>query len=95
MAGRSCPAGVLLVLSLIALRYVDEARLPDGVKSFVRSSIPVSAILLPLAFFLSVASPEAQEPNAFIYLAYVGAILLTVGVFTLGVGLMRSESDGP
>jgi hypothetical protein len=40
-------AGVLLVLSLVALRYVDEANLSPGLKGFARSSIPLSAILLP------------------------------------------------
>lgn len=43
-------AGVLLVLSLLALRYVDEATLSDGLKWLVRTSIPVAAILLPVAF---------------------------------------------
>lgn len=86
-------AGVLLVLSLIILRYVDEARLSKGAKRFVRSSVPSAAILLPLAFFLSVLSPDAQEPNALIYLAYLGAVLLVAGVFTLGVGLIRSGGD--
>src|SRR5215212_1874767 len=45
-------AGVLLVLSLVTLRYVDEAALPEGLKTLVRHSIPAAAILLPLAFFL-------------------------------------------
>src|SRR5262249_19113151 len=33
-------AGVLLVLSLIVLRYVDEARLSERTKSFIRLSVP-------------------------------------------------------
>ncbi len=82
-------AGVLLVLSLIALRYVDDARLSARGKWFVRVSIPWSAIFLPAAFFLSVLSPTATEPNALINLAYVGAAVLAVGVLTLGVGLLR------
>lgn len=86
-------AGVLLVLSLIVLRYVDEARLSEGARRFVRSSVPVTAILLPVAFFLSVLSPDAQEPNAMIYLAYLGAVLLVAGVFTLGVGLIRTGTE--
>lgn len=86
-------AGVLLLLSLIALRYVDEANLPERVKGFVRSAIPVSAILLPAAFFLSVLSPDATEPNALINLAYLGAILLMAGVFLLGVGLVRAGRE--
>jgi drug/metabolite transporter superfamily protein YnfA len=82
-------AGVFLVLSLIALRYVDEAALSSGVKHFVRWAIPAAAILLPVAFFLSVLSPTATEPNGLIYLAYVGAIVLAAGLITLGFGLIR------
>ena len=84
-------AGVLLVLSLVALRYVDEANLSGGMKRLARHSIPAAAILLPAAFFLSVASPEAREPNALINLAYLGAVSLAVGLLVLGVGLIRSD----
>ena len=83
-------AGVLLVLSLVTLRYVDEANLSNGMKRLARHSIPAAAILLPAAFFLSVASPDTTEPNAMIYLAYAGAISLTAGLLVLGVGLIRS-----
>ncbi|MDX6380256.1 MAG: hypothetical protein QOI57_1280 [Rubrobacteraceae bacterium] len=83
-------AGVLLVLSLVALRYVDEAALPQRMKTLTRHSIPAAAILLPIAFFLSVLSPDATEPNALIYLAYVGAVSLAVGLLVLGIGLIRS-----
>ena len=86
-------AGVLLVLSLVTLRYADEAALPEGLKTLVRHSIPAAAILLPLAFFLSVLSPETEEPNAMIYLAYVGAVSLAVGLLSLGVGLVRRRRD--
>lgn len=84
-------AGVLLVLSLVTLRYVDEATLSKRMKWLVRHSIPAAAILLPLAFFLSVVSPDATEPNALIYLAYIGAVSLTVGLLALGVGLIRGR----
>ncbi len=82
-------AGVWLILALVALRYVDEANLSDAMKWLVRGSIPIAAILVPAAFFLSVLSPDAKAPNAIIYFAYVGAVLLAVGVFVLGIGLVR------
>ena len=82
-------AGVWLVLSLVALRYVDEATLSESMKWVVRIAFPAAAILMPLAFFLSVLSPEATEPNAMIYLAYVAGIVLAVGLLVLGVGLIR------
>jgi len=82
-------AGVWLVLSLVMLRYVDEAALSPTTKWLVRLSAPTAAILVPVAFFLSVLTPEARQPNGLIYLAYVGAIVLAAGVLTLGVGLLR------
>jgi hypothetical protein len=63
-------AGVWLVLALVGLRYVDEATLSEGMRWVVRLAFPAAAILTPAAFFLSVLSPEATEPNALIYLAY-------------------------
>jgi hypothetical protein len=84
-------AGVWLVLSLVALRYVDEASLSEGMRWVVRLAFPAAAILMPLAFFLSVLSPEATEPNAMIYLAYVAGLVLAVGLLMLGVGLIRGR----
>jgi hypothetical protein len=87
-------AGVLLVLSLLTLRYVDEAQLSPSWKRFVRSAIPSAAIFLPVAFFFSVLSPRATAPNGFIYLVYIGAIVLAVGLVTLGVGLLKMKETG-
>lgn len=87
-------AGVLLVLSLVTLRYVDEAALSEKLRRVARHSIPAAAILLPVAFFLSVLSPDATAPNALIYLAYVGAVPLAAGLLILGVGLLRGPSAG-
>jgi len=83
-------AGILLVLSLVALRYVDEAELSASLRWFVRVAIPSAAILLPSAFFLSVLRADATEPNGFISLAYVGAVVLAAAVLTLGVGLLKT-----
>ncbi len=87
-------AGVLLLLTLISLRYVDEANLSESSKGFVRLAIPSAAILLPVAFFFSVLMPDATEPNALIYLAYVGALILAAGVVTLGIGLIKRPVTG-
>ncbi|MBV8076451.1 MAG: hypothetical protein JO284_08640 [Planctomycetaceae bacterium] len=83
-------AGVLLILSLVILRYVDEARLSPGWRWVGRLSAPAAAILLPLAYFLSVLTPEATQPNCLIYLAHVGAAVLSVGLLVLGIGLLRA-----
>ena len=83
-------AGVYLVLSLVMLRYVDEAVLSPFWKWIARTGAPIAAILIPAAFFLSVVSPTATEPNGLMNLAYIGALFLAAAVLTLGVGLLRA-----
>lgn len=85
-------AGVLLLLSLISLRYVDETALSPMMKKAVRNLIPSSAILLPLAFFFSVLDPKATQPNGMIYLAYLGAVVLITGLLLLGIGLLKNKT---
>jgi hypothetical protein len=83
-------AGVYLVLSLIMLRYVDEAVLSPFWKWLARTGAPIAAILIPAAFFLSVVSPTATQPNGLMNLAYLGALFLAAAVLSLGVGLVRA-----
>jgi hypothetical protein len=88
-------AGVWLVLSLVTLRYVDEATLSEGMRWVVRLAFPVAAILISLAFFLSALSPETTEPNVLIYLAYIAGVVLAVGLLVLAVGLIRGRQRLP
>lgn len=83
-------AGVYLVLSLVMLRYVDEAVLSPFWKWLARTGAPLAAILIPAAFFLSVLSPDTREPNGLMNLAYIGALFLAAAVLSLGVGLIRA-----
>ena len=51
-------AGVLLLLSLVLLRYVDEAELPSGCKRVPRQTAAGAASLLPATYLLSLMSPS-------------------------------------
>ena len=83
-------AGVWVVLSLVALRYVDEASLRgDEVGSapgLPGCGDPDAVSLLPVG-----ALPGGTELNAMIYLAYVAGLVLAVGLLMLGVGLIRGR----
>lgn len=83
-------AGVYLVLSLVMLRYVDEASLGPFWKWLARTGAPIAAILIPAGFFLSVAAPNSKEPNALLNLIYVGGVFLAGAVITLGIGLIKA-----
>jgi hypothetical protein len=88
-------AGVLIILALVGLLYVDQADLGDGLKQLVRWCLAAAPILMPLGFFLSVASPRAERPNRMILFTYVGGLLLAVGILTLGIGLLRARRPIP
>jgi hypothetical protein len=86
-------AGVLLLLSLVTLLYLDDATLSARAKTFVRITVSMSAILLPAAFFFSGLAPDATKPNDMIYLAYLGTVVLAAGLVVLRVGLFRKNTE--
>ena len=86
-------AGVLLLLTLVVLRYVDETGLSEGIRWYVRLAVPAAAVLLPIAFFLSVLSPDATQPTPLVHRAHIGAALLVTGLLILGIGLLRAQGQ--
>ena len=81
-------AGVLVILTLIGLMLVDQANLSSGLRGLVRYALVAGPILMPLGFFLSVARPQAQQPNRLIYLVPLGGLSVSVGAVSLGIGLL-------
>jgi cytochrome bd-type quinol oxidase subunit 2 len=83
-------AGVLVILALVALLYVDQADLSDTLKWLVRTAMALAPILMSAGFFLCIALPTATKPNRLIALVYLGGLSLFVGSLTLGIGLLRA-----
>ena len=81
-------AGVLVILTLIGLILVDQADLSSGLRGLVRYALVAGPILMPLGFFLSIARPQAQQPNRLIYLVPLGGLSVSVGAVILGIGLL-------
>jgi hypothetical protein len=83
-------AGVIVILSLICQMLADEAVLPTPLLWFVRIGVALSAILISAGFFFSVLPPTATQASGAVSLIYTGAVILAVGVITLGIGLLKS-----
>ena len=43
---------------------------------------------MPAGFFLSVIGRDPQRPNRFIWLLWIGVVVLTAALITAGVGLI-------
>ncbi len=83
-------AGVLLVLSLVALLYADTAALSGAWNWIARSGVPAAAILMPAGFFAASAGRGRTKPNPFIAVVFAGAVVLALGLSALAVGLLTA-----
>ncbi|GGO07685.1 hypothetical protein [Micromonospora parathelypteridis] len=83
-------AGVLVLLSLIALLYVDATGLSGVLLWTARLGVPLAAILMSAGFFASSAGRNVTAPNRFVWVLWVGALCLAAGVVSLGVGLLTA-----
>lgn len=81
-------AGVLLVLSLALLGYAEAADLSGLWAWLARAGVPIAAILMPAGFFFSSMGRARTSPNGLVVLIFAGAIMLALGLGTMGVGLL-------
>ncbi|RZU72406.1 hypothetical protein EV384_0767 [Micromonospora kangleipakensis] len=81
-------AGVLVLLVLVALPYLDQAEASDGMRTLIRTLLVAAPVLMPLGFFLSVPRPTDTRPNKLIWLTVAGGVSLSVGAVLLGVALL-------
>ena len=86
-------AGVIVILSLVCQILADAAVLPTPLLWFVRIGVPLAAILISAGFFFSVLPPTATQASGAVSLIYAGAVILAVGVVTLGIGLLRTPTS--
>ena len=83
-------AGVLVILSLVGLLYVDQTGLSGFWLWVARLAIPVAAVLMSGGFFASSAGKGRTAPNGAIAMVWIGALALATGVVSLGVGVLGS-----
>ena len=83
-------AGVLVILGLVGLLYVDQTDLDGVLLHVARLGIPVAAILMSGGFFAASAGKGRTAPNSFIWILWLGAASLAAGVLTLGIGLLTA-----
>lgn len=81
---------MLLVVGLLCQVYADQTAQKGVLDWLSRSGAPVAAILMPAGFFLSSMGAGRERPNRLVSLVHVGALLLAVGLTSLGVGLLTA-----
>jgi hypothetical protein len=87
-------AGVLVILALVGLLWVDQTSLSEAGKAVARWTLFAAPLLVSAGFFFSVLPAQADRPNG-IALVYIGAAALAVGVVLLGKGLLLAGAQRP
>jgi hypothetical protein len=83
-------AGVLLILALVCQLLADSAALGGLWNGLARSGVPAAALLMPAGFFFSSMGRGRETPNALIAMVFAGALVLALGLASLGVGLLTA-----
>jgi hypothetical protein len=82
-------AGVLVILGLVIKILTSTDGVPALAK-LLSDAVLYAAILMPAGFFLSVTGRDPQKPNRLIFLLWIGASLLAVGLISAGMGLIMA-----
>src|SRR5439155_14885272 len=69
-------AGVLVSLGLITQVLADATHQHGVLGHVARLGVPLAAILMSAGFFLSSAGRDVRQPNALIWLVWLGALAL-------------------
>ena len=88
-------AGVLVILALVVQILADHVTLSNRWKWFARLSFPVSAVAISSGFFAAAIGRQIHEPTGLIFILYAGIVILTLGLLTLGIGLIRQKKGSP
>jgi len=83
-------AGVLLILALVCQLLADAADLTGVWNWLARSGVAAAALLMPGGFFFSSMGRGRSQPNALVAMVFAGAVVLALGLASLGVGLLTA-----
>ena len=83
-------AGVLVSFALVCQILADATDLSGALATVARSGVPLAAILMPAGFFAASAGRGRTQPNKFIAVLFAGAIMLALGLSSLGIGLLTA-----
>jgi hypothetical protein len=87
---RAGHAGVLLIVALLYHSYLDKTTLSNGLKWLACAAMLISVLAISGGFFVHMSVGEPKGASVGIIITSLGAVLLTLDVFLLVYGLIKS-----
>ena len=84
-------AGVLTILALVALVFIDQAGLSAPIGWAVRIAFAAAPVLVSAGFFGAAIGNGRSQPGGLIALLWIGVFVLGGCLIVLGIGLIRAR----
>jgi len=84
-------AGVLTILALVALVFIDQAGLSAPIGWAVRIGFAAAPVLVSAGFFGAAIGNGRTQPGGLIALLWIGVFVLGGCLIVLGIGLIRAR----
>ena len=84
-------AGVLTILALVSLVFIDQAGLSAPIGWAVRIGFAAAPVLVSAGFFGAAIGNGRTQPGGLIALLWIGVFVLGASVIALGAALLRAR----
>ena len=84
-------AGVLTILALVSLVFIDQAGLSAPIGWAVRIGFAAAPVLVSAGFFGAAMGNGRTQPGGLIALLWIGVFVLGGCLIVLGIGLIRAR----
>jgi hypothetical protein len=83
-------AGVLVLLALIVMPYIEMLHAGSTMKLLLRIGFGAAPIMVSAGFFAAGGAANDDKPGSAISVVYAGAVVLAASLVGLGVELLRT-----
>ena len=84
-------AGVLVILALVSLLFIDQTKLSTPMAWVVRIGFAAAPIFVSAGFFGAALGEGRTRPGGLIALLWIGVFVLGGSLVTLGIALIRAR----
>ena len=84
-------AGVLVILALVSLLFIDQTKLSTPIAWAVRVGFVAAPVLVSAGFFGAALGDGRTRPSGLIALLWIGVFVLGGSLVTLGIALIQAR----
>ena len=81
-------AGVLVILAIVVMPYVDVIDASNAIKMMTRLGFAAAPVVMSAGFFAAGGGAKDDKPGSAIVIVYLGGLVLAASLFLLAIKLL-------